>query len=173
MREQTVCIEILLAGDWFTCSTGFYIDEQGTVMTAQHAVDGAAQIIVSNYEGVAIDYVVTTNRHDLGAAILQPMDTTITSTSVEVAPESLDGQLVFTVGYPETVYDDAYQLLNTGYIAASFPTVSFAAIPAAPGSSGSPVFDIDGKIIGFIEAIDYDGGPFTYIVTLAGKKLAP
>ena len=142
-------------------------------MTASHVVEDALQIAVARFDGVTVDYTVTSNRHDLAAVILKPRDTTVTSSPVQVADGLSDGQIVFTIGYPITVYEDDYQLLNTGYVAPVFDTVTFAALPAAPGSSGSPVFDIEGEIVGFIDAIDPDAGPFTYLITLAGKSLRP
>lgn len=149
------------------------MDERGTVMTPSHVVEGALQVAVSDPAGVTIDYVIGASRHDLAAVFLRPKDLRVTSEPVEVAFSVRDGQPVFAVGYPSTIYESDLQLVTVGRVAQADDVSIIAALPAAPGSSGSPVFDLEGRLLGFVEAIDPDGGPFTYIVPVLGKSVAP
>ena len=172
-REEAVCVSVRDQDGWFRCSTGFYVDESGTVMTPSHVVEGALQVAVSDPAGVTIDYVIGASRHDLAAVFLRPKDLRVTSKPVEVASSVRDGQPVFAVGYPSTIYEGDLQLVTVGRVAQADDVSIIAALPAAPGSSGSPVFDLEGRLLGFVEAIDPDGGPFTYIVPVLGKSVAP
>ena len=46
VRESVVCVAVMVDGAEYGCSTGFYVDAIGTVVTAAHVVDGSDVIAV-------------------------------------------------------------------------------------------------------------------------------
>ena len=79
VRDSVVCVRVKDATDgWYGCSTGFYLDDQGTVLTVAHvpAPEGidVTDIQVSSGIGQGQPYQVDGWLDSIDAAILKPVD---------------------------------------------------------------------------------------------------
>jgi serine protease Do len=133
--------------------TGFAISSNGLIVTDYHVVRGADSVYVQSADGKSYRAkVIHIESPDI--AILQITDPSFKA--LGAIPYSFKkaetdvGENVFTVGYPR----DA-MVLGPGYLTASTgfqnDTASYqVSIPANPGSSGGPLLDNRGNIIGII-----------------------
>ncbi|RHA41587.1 S1C family serine protease [Cellulomonas rhizosphaerae] len=148
--------------DGLATGSGFAIDAH-TLVTARHVVDESSSVQVSTYDGH--DVVTTTAEiaRDADLAIVRTRD------ALPVAPELADadpavGDRVTVVGYPL----GKELRVTTGHVtrARDDPLHENAApvlatdAPVEPGSSGSPVLDDDGHVVGVVYAKGQDDTTF-------------
>ncbi len=144
-------------------SSGFLISKQGYVITNHHAVDGATRLYVE-FPAVKQSYLTRVILKDKATdlALLKiEASTYIQDQEVPyvLATSASDvGSEVFTLGYPfafsglgkEVKFTDSKISSKTGYDndLSSYQTT----IPIQPGSSGSPMFDDAGNVVGCMNA---------------------
>ena len=188
VQSSVVCVIVCDAQSWYHCSTGFYVDERGTVMTAAHVVEDPTplEIAVTSEGGRNIPYEIERFLPLADAVLLRPRNARNGTPALPLASSSdVDaGEFVFMVGYADNiiVYD---QLLATfGIVSGTTQWSEGAASPfyhvldvfSAAGSSGSPVVNLEGEIIGMLThgpIVDNEGNPdsFSYAVSLAGETV--
>ena len=181
--DSVVCVEVVDRNGPYLCSTGFYVDDAGTVMTAAHVVDPEettiTEITVRPSNGAAAQpYVIHRQLTDLDAALLKPAGgRTISSEPVRIARGYQVGELVFAVGYPYIWVAEGVLILTQGSIGAkaslgsAFSGSQYFIIDmmANRGNSGGPVFNGNGEVIGLLESGGTDDDPFTYVADLIGR----
>jgi S1-C subfamily serine protease len=146
--------------------SGFFWDTSGHIVTNQHVVEGATTIRVwlSSGEQVAAELVGSTSAYDL--AVLRAKELANTPSPIAIGtPSNLKiGQWVYAIGSPLGLDHS----LTTGIISAlnrKLPTTNGREIEniiqtnAAiyPGSSGGPLLDSAGRLIG-VNTVAYSGG---------------
>lgn len=150
--------------------TGFFVSKIGLVVSCWHLLDGATNVRVhsldgSNYvfdEVLAVDY-----ENDLVLLQVQATDAPTLITSVE---DPVQGQRIVVVGNPLGLDGT----LSEGIVSAirdntnGFPQLQITA-PVSPGSSGSPVVDAGGDVIGVVVSTVTEGQAINFAVT--GKVL--
>ena len=78
------------------------------------------------------------------------------------------GDKVFYSGYPLGIYNPGSLHHFSGYFSGTDPNgYSMYSLPAAPGASGSPIFDEDDKLVGIISAIPEE---FSHLSIGAGTQ---
>jgi len=138
-----------------TSGTGFVVSRQGYVLTNNHVVQGCASLKVSG-EGVLSEtpqVVATDSENDLALLKLStsPKATMTFRAEQEVKP----GDSIVTVGYPLIGLLASQQAITTGVVsrlAGIANDIRFLEItaPVQPGSSGGPVLDQSGNVIGLV-----------------------
>ncbi|OHV26730.1 serine protease [Rhizobium sp. RMa-01] len=141
-----------------TKSTGFYIDREGNILTAFHALSE-----LGDYRPDTLSVTVHRGRKDNQAYSAAPVDSNASRdllllradnlaeskpicTSVDRAPSSIVGEEVYTVGFPN----------DLPFVSASGRVTStdgpggtlITDMVINPGQSGSPVFLKDGTVVG-------------------------
>ena len=119
MRESVVCVQVMDSEGWFLCASGFYVDGKGSVLTSEHAVEGALEISVVNNAGRSVEYRVERTMPELLAALLVPATVEISSTPVAIAESYRQGEAVATMGYPENLLEEEILVTTYGYVGAS------------------------------------------------------
>lgn len=128
-----------------TCS-GSFINADGDILTARHCVEDNPQLEIITYDKrrYAGVLVATSALHDLAVIHIDRRNTPHFSLATSVTR----GEPVFVLGSPLGITDT----LSAGLIARLDGDVTFIDCAALPGNSGSAVFNIDGKMVGVLNA---------------------
>lgn len=153
--------------DGLATGSGFAIDAH-TLVTARHVVDESSSVQVSTYDGHEIVTTATEIARDADVAIVRTSDALPAAPELAVADPAV-GDRVTVVGYPlgkalstttghvtrgrdDPLHENAAPVLVTD-------------APVEPGSSGSPVLDDDGHVVGIVYAKGQDDT--TYFVPVS------
>ena len=155
-------------------ATGFLINSQGNIVTAEHAASDLTKFSASNNYfgaifvvagGEASEDMVTTRwfrittcqadpQRDLAACFLSENPMEDAELKSRIAPLKFtspfrysEGTPVAFTGYPLRM---GRPLTSKGYIAARYPDQLIVDKSVWPGASGSPVYTAEGKVIGLI-----------------------
>jgi S1-C subfamily serine protease len=135
--------------------TGFFITDDGFLVTNNHVVKNAARILlVTGTRRIAASVVKTDVQHDL--ALLKAEGS---FESLPVVPSSAVslGATVATVGYPNVRLQGQSPKLAKGEIAAlsganDDPRYFQISVPLQPGNSGGALVDEHGSVVGIVSA---------------------
>ena len=133
--------------------TGFYIDDKGTVMTANHVVQDCILVeIGSNHEKHKAEISHKSRILDIAVLSTAKLDTpAVTMTDKDSA--AILGKSVFVTGYPLQGLLSGSPSLTIGTVTSlgglkgSSGTFMFSA-PVQPGNSGSAIVDYSGNLVG-------------------------
>ncbi len=176
-RVRPSVVEVIgtLAGTGDTSyGTGFVFGEPGLVVTNAHVVRGVRNLVVRTFDGVAFASVeVLDQRDDVDLAVLRVrgLDAEpLPGGSTELPPVGLR---VIAVGHPRgydyTVSDgivSATRALEEG----GQELIQVTA-PISPGSSGGPLLDLSGRVIGICSLTLTEGQNINFAVPL--RDLGP
>jgi hypothetical protein len=133
-------------------ASGFFFDESGAVLTNFHVIDGYPNLVIKLSDGTSHNVTKILAQHpDLDLAIVATATPKEKSIPLAIADHLPDiGSNVSVIGTPR-----GFSLtLSTGILSGKRKIDNFDFIqttaPVSPGSSGSPVFDENGKILGMI-----------------------
>jgi hypothetical protein len=137
--------------------TGFIVDKTGLIATSLHVIVGEAKIKVHTYADGEywVQSVAALDReHDLALVrikVSKPLPVVSLGDSAQLSP----GDVVYAVGNPLGVFDYS---ITDGLISAVRPwkpNVTFLQIsaPISPGSSGGPLFNQYGEVVGMTHSI--------------------
>jgi len=136
--------------------TGFAITSNGLIATAYHVIDGADSVYVQNSDGRSFKAKVISSDKVNDIAILKVIDTAFVNLGAVPYTfkhsESDLAENVFTYGYPQDspVYNDGRVTSLNGL---NGDSVDYQiSVPINAGSSGAPLLDSKGNIIGMIRA---------------------
>ncbi len=149
--------------------SGFVVDEDGTILTNAHVVDGAEQVSVSFEEGgESIDAEVRGVDPDTDLAVLQIDPGEVEDLTVVPLGDSSElevGDPVVAIGNPfglqRTVTTGIVSALQRQIDAPSGFSISNVIQTDAsinPGNSGGPLLDAQGRVIGINSQIATGGG---------------
>jgi S1-C subfamily serine protease len=145
--------------------TGFVISRTGLLATNWHVVNGAKNISVvfpGSNSGVKAEVVIRDVVNDL--AVLRMTETSKIAAACPELPFGLSsaehvtlGQHVSTIGYPLTSLLGSNPKFSEGVVASKTgfqddPRSFQVSAQVQPGSSGSPLFDGEGNVIGVVVA---------------------
>ncbi len=138
------------ADDGGSSGTGFYINDRGHVLTNQHVVSRCRTILVggSHAEVVASD-------PDLDLALLRVEGPVPAISAFRLNSSIAQGETVYAYGFPLNSLVSNEPSISTGLVTAltglqNSPLHVQISAPVQPGSSGSPVFDSSGRVIGIV-----------------------
>ena len=134
--------------------SGFFVTEDGYLITANHVVQNAKKIKIKNSDGVFAAEIVRVDKAD-DLALLK-----VSGTFKPLSVSARDAQLgdpVFTVGFPNIVLQGVEPKYTDGKISSlagvqDDPTEYQISVPIQPGNSGGPLVDMAGNVEGVIVA---------------------
>ena len=153
--------------------SGFFINGEGDVITSRHVLEGAsrAQVITAERKQYAVKNVVAEDPEgdlvrvslDLGGDQVQPLPVSSTF------PEA--GERVFVIGTPlgldKTVSDGIVSAVRE---VPRFGKIIQVTAPISPGSSGSPVVNMKGEVIGIATFFIMTGQNLNFAIP--GERIA-
>lgn len=144
--------------------SGFFVSKDGYVMTNAHVVDGSDQLYVTTLDGdkVKAEIIDSNAQLDLALIRLITVKKNFPASRIGNSGNLKKGQPIIMIGnplgsqYEHTVLTGIISGLNrnNGSIQLS--------IPSYPGSSGSPVFNNQGQVVGVMRARAVDSKTKTY-----------
>lgn len=137
--------------------SGFFVNNDGLVLTSYHIIQNADSVFVSgqNFGPVKASLVATDSLLDM-ALLLVPKESVKEKISVTILNNiSSIGEKVFTIGYPgsEQVYGEGSLSAINGF---NGDTLLYQiSVPLNPGNSGGPLWDQSGKLIGIVRGKNF------------------
>jgi hypothetical protein len=160
-RENLPSVVTLIAVDDrdqpLALGSGFFITRDGVVVTNAHVVGGAAKVLLRwrGQSGTALKIVNFSRKHDL--VTLQTSFTTTPPVLLGDSEAVSVGQDVVVLGNPHGLEGT----VSTGIVGGlrTLNNTRFLQItaPISPGSSGGPVFDAQGRVVGIATATSAKG----------------
>ena len=135
--------------------TGFFITDDGYLLTCYHVVAHASRIMVGTKQGVLPATLVQSDE-DNDIALLKATGTFVPLSLAANGNVKL-GESVFTVGFPNPGVQGMTPKLTRGEISSlagvqDNPTDYQISVPVQPGNSGGAVMDEYGNVAGIIAA---------------------
>lgn len=157
----------------FRTGTGFAVDTH-TLVTNRHVIEDTKKLEVTTYDGKVIPVTAASVTAVADLAIVT-IDEPIDAFSVLASEDPEVGDAISVVGYPKGGKLTSSTGVITGSTAdplgASLGTVLTTSAPVEPGSSGSPVLDESGQVVGVIYAMDDQDQSFMIPVSVLRSLL--
>jgi S1-C subfamily serine protease len=143
--------------------SGVVIVDRGIILTSLHVVAGSSRVRVQFEDGMEADAAIVTTRPEMDLAILQarqvPDD--LKAATLRSAKQLIEGEHVTAVGFPfgigPSVSHGVISGLNREYRSPdgdrSLSNLIQFDAAANPGSSGGPLVNAAGEVIGIVTAI--------------------
>ncbi len=150
-QNTVVTVNVLRADGKTSSATGFVISPQGYIATAAHALDKAKLINLTFSNGAISEeakIVLLSKNTRIDLAILQVSVNYLPSVTFKNSNTVQAGQQIAVIGSPKRLQNTitnglVSQLRNIGNV-----TMFQISAPISPSSSGSPVFNEAGQVVG-------------------------
>lgn len=152
INPAIVCVDSQVR-DGLSCGTGCIIDKRGVILTSAHVVESSENVVVTIFNGQDYNARVLKRFGDNKDIVLLKIDAPIEFKTVKFGnSERIKvGQKVFAIGNPFGFNGTLTQGIISRIDYAKNRIQTDAAIN--PGSSGGPLLNKKGKIIGINQAI--------------------
>lgn len=139
----------------FATGSGFFVSEDGYLITAAHVVGQSSEVAIATSSGdLRASVVAKDERNDLAVLKVEgrfPFLQIRDSRAIRL------GEVVATVGFPNPSIQGHQPKFSKGEIAGlsgmgDDPTNFQISVPVQPGNSGGPLFDSAGRVVGVIVA---------------------
>ena len=144
--------------------TGFFISPDGELLTNYHVISGGSSIMAKTPTG-SIYFLksVVTASETYDVAKLQFVATGVPYLTLGSSSSAVEGQRILVIGNPEglegTVSDGIISAFRAGR------TMIQITAPVSPGSSGSPVLDESGNVIGIATRVLKEGQNLNFAIS--------
>jgi tetratricopeptide (TPR) repeat protein len=151
-------------GKLLATGTGFFISPTGDLLTNYHVIVGASRILARDYKGAIfhLKKIVAFSPKD-DVVELQFDAATPIYLNLGSATSAVEGQHITVIGNP----DGLEFTVSDGIISAFRQDRSYIQLtaPISHGSSGSPVLDDSGQVLGIIKSIDTEGQNLNFAIS--------
>jgi len=135
--------------------TGFFITDDGYLLTCYHVVTNATRILVGTKQGVFSAVLVQTD--EANDVALLKVEGAFAALPLAVTNNAKLGEAVFTIGFPNPGVQGLQPKLTRGEIsslagARDDPGEYQISVPVQPGNSGGAVVDAYGNVVGIVAA---------------------
>jgi Flp pilus assembly protein TadD len=144
--------------------TGFFISAEGLLLTNHHVISGGSSFMAKTPTGAVYflkSVVFASESYDV--AELQFFATDVSHLTLGSSLSAVEGQRVLVIGNPEglegTVSDGIISAFRAGR------TMIQITAPVSPGSSGSPVLDESGNVIGIATQVSKQGQNLNFAIS--------
>ena len=163
--------------------SGFVVNSSGTIVTAYHVIKGAGGAMVKTADGEIYDKVDVVQydlRRDIAVLKIQPFRM-LKALRLADEDELAIGEDTAAIGNPQGLEASVSAGIISGYRQAEGFRMIQTTAPISPGSSGGPLFDMAGGVIGMVtSAVDNTKAqnlnfaiPVVYIRTLLATETQP
>ena len=155
----------VVCGTSTSTGTGFFINEDGCIVTCSHVVDQALSVYVTiptlGKQRLKAHVVGICPQHDVALlqldekAVALVRKTVGKITYVQMGDSDMvqRGENVLALGYPGTTIETDQIKGTAGVISARLNSLFQLDAPINPGNSGGPIFNRDGMVIGIANSV--------------------
>ena len=164
---STVEIVAQVSGTYGSLGTGFFIDENGTVATNYHVIDGTVKGYITTSDGQQYDIKsVKGYDKDLDIAILET-DATNTIPLEQRTDEVKTGETIYALGSSKG-YSGTFSegIVSTAKREEKGHTYIQHTAPISNGNSGGPLLDTKARVIGLNNWVRTDGQNMNFAVPI-------
>jgi serine protease Do len=150
--RSVVCIEAVL-GNQTTQYTGFVVDTDGLIMSTTHGLKGLEEIHIILYDGRRLKGKLIKFDRERDLALVQVASKLESAVSLATGRNLLGmGERVYSVGCPVDLIGTVYSGIVNGP-PRRVERMSYWQVDMEihHGSSGSPVFDVSGNLVGIVK----------------------
>jgi len=144
--------------------TGFFISADGDLLTNFHVIQGATHISARTDKGAIFVFErLIAGSADSDVALLKFQAADLDYLKIGNSTNAVEGETVLVIGNPEGLQGT----VSNGIISAFRETRSLIQItaPISPGSSGSPVLDETGQVIGMATLLSKEGQNLNFAIS--------
>ena len=141
-------------GTRVSLGSGFIISGDGYILTNNHVVDGADQVVVRLSDRRELDAKVIGTDAESDIALLKVTATALPTVAIGDSNKLKPGQWVVAIGSPfnfdHSVTHGVISYVGRGFGGADQQYVPFIQtdVPINRGNSGGPLFNLDGQVVG-------------------------
>ena len=152
--------------------TGFFISDDGRLVTNRHAIEGAKTISAETVSGASyLCEGVLIQPQDVDLVILKFKAKGVEKLSFGDSSKVTEGQKVVVIGNPEGLDGTISEGIVSAFRDQPARLIQITA-PISPGSSGSPVLDETGQVIGIATLIYKEGQNLNFAIPADEVKRA-
>ncbi len=157
-RQRGKVADFLLGGGYASTGTGFFVSEEGWILTNQHVVDDATEVDIRDADGVIRKAKVVKVDAQADIALLKVVDRPkhwLHLAKVEVPM----GSDVCTIGYPNADVQGVEPKYTTGTVSSlsgirDDRDAYQITVPLQPGNSGGPLVEMKtGMVVGMVASV--------------------
>jgi hypothetical protein len=144
--------------------TGFFVTSNGGLLTNNHVISGASYLSARTSSGALFLFeAVIARSEDPDLAVVKFVATDVPYLHLGSSANTVEGQRVLVIGNPEGLQGT----VSDGIISAFRGDRSYIQItaPISPGSSGSPVLDESGQVIGMATLVYREGQNLNFAIS--------
>jgi tetratricopeptide (TPR) repeat protein len=144
--------------------TGFFVSADGDLLTNFHVIQGATHISARTDKGsIFVFERAIAESADSDVALLKFQATDVDFLKIGTSTNAVEGEIVLVIGNPEGLQGT----VSNGIISAFRENRAYIQItaPVSPGSSGSPVLDETGQVIGMATLVSKEGQNLNFAIS--------
>jgi len=130
--------------------SGFIAHESGLIVTAFHVIENARYAMVQTLDGEIYDRIEVVDydrRRDVAVIRIRPFST-LRSLDLDQTDDLVIGEAAVAIGNPQGLDHTVSEGLISGYRQMTGYRLIQVTVPISPGSSGGPLFTLDGNVVG-------------------------
>ena len=144
--------------------TGFFVTADGYLLTNNHVISGGSFVLAKTSSGAVYNFeAVAVRSEDPDVAILKFTATDVPHLQLGTSANAVEGQKILVIGNPESLEGT----VSDGIISAFREDRTYIQItaPISHGSSGSPVLDESGQVIGMATLVWREGQNLNFAIS--------
>ncbi len=150
VQERTVTVNVTTVNDYEATGSGFFIDDQGTLVTNFHVIEGAATISVQVSGGGSYDVKTIVDFNPVYDLAILQLDMT-GNPYLDICADSVKtGEQVYAVGSALGTLTGSFTAGTVSSISRSVGQIDCIQMDAAisHGNSGGPLVNVYGEVVG-------------------------
>ena len=153
--------------------TGFFIDDEGTAITALHVLEEARFAFIIDNDGNKYPIEKIIGLNELSDMVKFKVNTKGTTTSflTIAAKTPAKGSDLFTISNPEGYPNAVSKGILSGILSTRGIDVIQTTAPISHGSSGGPLMDGKGRVIGVLSYIEPEGQNLNFAYSIDCMKM--
>lgn len=175
-EAQRMTVRVRNVGcDALKTGTGFAVDAH-TLVTNRHVIEDTKELQVTTYDGDTIKVTAASVTAVADLAIITTEESIGGLFSALAQQDPVEGDAITVIGYPGggqlTTVSGVVLGTTADPLGAALGAVMATTAPVSPGSSGSPVLNEDGEVVGVIYAKNESEQSFMVPVSLLRTLIA-